>query len=298
MEKKDARINEHELVPHSETWDTVAESYHIELEEADYQLAEAIEKKLLENGLEQGDSLIEMGCGSGHISACLAQKGYKVTLVDFSPVALEKAKLTFEHYGINGNFILSDLFKLDKDIEAHDYAWNSGVMEHFGDKELIKLMQNIAPYATKGVLYLMPNITSIAYLLMRARLMSSDEWIYGEEYLRNDYDIILKNIGYQYVNKSYVSTSDISAYQIWQAEKKQGNISELYRLLAKEYMLPDHEGYLVAYFASNSENSISKPIDYVGTAIQDTRLFDLVATKIGYTEIKKKKKKRKNLNII
>lgn len=274
-----------ELIAKPETWDAVAETYNVELEAGDKQLADSIEEILQKNGMQPGDSLIEMGCGSGHLSLCLAQKGYKVTLIDFSPVALEKAQQTFEKYGVQGEFILGDLFNLDETIPVCDFAWNSGVMEHFGDDEIITLLKNIGQHAKKGALYLVPNSNSIAYLLMRARTMADDQWIYGEEYLRRDYDIILKKLGYKNVCKSYVSTASISAYQMWKAEREQGNVSELYKQLVEEKMLPPEEGYLIAYFASNCD----EPVDvegYSGTTVQDTREFDFVAKKIGYAEQK------------
>lgn len=278
-------VKNEKLVATPETWDKVAEAYSIELEDGDYQLASNIEDILISHGLKPGDSLIEMGCGSGHLSLCLAQKGYKVTLVDFSSVALEKARLTFEKYGVEGEFILGDLFNLDEKLPVYDYAWNSGVMEHFGDDEIAALMKNIGKHAKKGVLYLVPNSNSIAYLLMRARLMADDEWIYGEEYLRRDYADILTRLGYKKVEKSFVTTAAVSAYQMWKADKEQGNISELYKRLSEENMLPEQEGYLVSYYASDREDAIEEK-KYSGSTVQDTRIFDLVAKKIGYNEQK------------
>lgn len=279
-------VKNEKLVATPETWDKVAETYSVELEEGDLQLASDIEGILKNHGLQKGDSLIEMGCGSGHLSLCLAQKGYKVTLVDFSSVALEKAKLTFKRYGVEGEFILGDLFNLDENLPVCDYAWNSGVMEHFGDDEIITLMKNIGKHAKRGVLYLVPNSNSIAYLLMRARLMADDEWIYGEEYLRRDYEEILQVMGYKNIEKSYVTTAAISSYQMWKAEKEQANISELYRNLAEEKLLPEKEGYLVSYYASNAADIVEK-VKYRGSTVRDTKVFDSVAKRIGYNELKR-----------
>ena len=284
-EHSELNVENQKLVAKPETWDMVAETYNIAIEDGEAQLADNIEKILKSKGLDKGGSLVEMGCGSGHLSACLAKKGYKVTLVDFSSVALEKAKQTFEKYGLTGEFILGDLFKLSESVPECDFAWNSGVMEHFGDEEIIILMENIRKYAKKGVLYLVPNSNSIAYLLMRARLMADDKWIYGKEYLRRDYKEILSELGYRVVEKSYISTATVSAYQMWKAEREQGNISELYKELAEEKMLPVEEGYLIGYFASEHEKDMEVKKEYIGTALQDTRLFDLVACKIGYKEL-------------
>lgn len=272
-----------ELVAKPETWNKVAETYKIELEDGDFQLADDIEKELICHGLKPGDSLIEMGCGSGHLSCCLAKKGYKVTLVDFSPVALEKARLIFEKYGVEGEFILGDLLNLDESLSVYDFAWNSGVMEHFGDKEIITLMKNVGKCARKGVLYLVPNSNSVAYLLMRARLIADNEWIYGEEYLRRDYDNILRILGYKYIKKTFIPTVAISAYQMWKAEKEQGIVSELYRKLAEEGMLPEQESYLVSYYASDIEDVIQQE-SYSGLTVQDTRIFDMICKGFGYVE--------------
>lgn len=285
---------ENQLIAKPETWDAVAETYNIEIEESDIKLADDIEKMLLRLGLQKGDSLIEMGCGSGHLSACLAQKGYRVILLDFSPIALGKAQETFKKYNLTGEFILGDIFHLDESVPVCDFAWNSGVMEHFGDYEITILVNNIQKYAQKGVLYLVPNSNSIAYLLMRARLMSEDKWIYGEEYLRRDYEIILKNVGYQHIVKSYISTASISAYQMWKAEKEEGNISELYKQLLQEKMLPEEESYLLAYYASNYTLPTTSS-SYAGTTLEDTRLFNLVAKSIGYINQKQQIEKQANI---
>lgn len=276
-------VASNQLVLKQGLWNDVAETYNITIEDSEIQWANEIEKILLEHGLKEGDSLIEMGCGSGHLSACLARKGYHVVLVDFSSIALEKASQTFEKYDLQGEFILADLAQLDESIPICDFAWNSEVMEYSDDESIIFLIQAIAKHAQKGVLYLVPNINSIAYLLMRARLIADDKWISVEEYLRQDYELLLKKSGYQFVEKFYITISSISTYQMWKAEKEKGNISELYKKLSEEGILPLREGYLVAYYATNYEQSITST-NYQSTTEYDTKLFDLIATKIGYTE--------------
>lgn len=303
--KKDWKNDRQEAMP--ETWDKVAESYKTDLESGERELAEKIEGILIKKGLQPGDSLIEMGCGSGHLSLCLAQKGYRVTLVDFSRTALEKARQAFEKYGESAEFILGDLFQLDEKVPVHDFAWNSGVMEHFSDEKIMDLMRQVGRFAKKGILYLVPNSGSIAYLLMRARLMADGKWPYGQEYLRNDYDWILKKLGYQEVSKEYITTASVSAYQVWKAEKEQGTVSRLYKVLAQEQVLPQEEGYLAVYYVPaakyvpnfHKESDPSEPCvektekeepmreqAFVHSAARETQLFDLASVKAGYEEMK------------
>ena len=97
------------LVPSVEVWDKVADTYTLEIENGEYQIAEEVENLLKAMGVEPGASLIELGSGSGHLSACLAMKGYKTALFDFSPVALNKAKQTYDFYNLHGEFIQGDL---------------------------------------------------------------------------------------------------------------------------------------------------------------------------------------------
>lgn len=273
------------LVPNVEVWDKVADTYHIEIEKGEYQIAEEVETLLKAMGIEPGASLIELGSGSGHLSACLAMKGYKTALLDFSPVALEKAKQTYDRYGLQGEFIQGDLMGENTPAKQYDVAWNSGVMEHFGDIELQKAFRNAADFSLKGILIIVPNPKSISYNLMRARLMSEKQWIYGTEYLRDDYEKILQEIGFVSVRTTYLLTSEISSAHMYTAAQQASNIDQLYKTLMDEHMLPDSEGYLVAYTAFKEQ--YQKPEDspkwYTGNTESKTKIFDISSENFGLT---------------
>lgn len=100
------------LRPTPQIWDAVAEDYTIELADSDRELASEIMRIFQKNGIKPGARLLELGSGSGHLSACMAQCGYNVTLLDFSAKALEKSRQTFEKYGLEGKFIQGDLLDL------------------------------------------------------------------------------------------------------------------------------------------------------------------------------------------
>ena len=44
-----------------------------------------------------GDKILDLGCGMGHYSNYMAQKGFKVTGVDFSSKMIEIAKANFKN---------------------------------------------------------------------------------------------------------------------------------------------------------------------------------------------------------
>jgi len=63
------------------------------------------------NNLEEGSNL-EVGSGTGIISALLVSYGFKVILLDISETAIKISKNVFIKNKINSDFILGDLFNM------------------------------------------------------------------------------------------------------------------------------------------------------------------------------------------
>ncbi len=53
-------------------------------------------------------SAIDLGAGEGRNAVWLAQRGWKVTAVDFSSVGLEKGAKLAEHHGVEVDFVVAD----------------------------------------------------------------------------------------------------------------------------------------------------------------------------------------------
>ncbi|NOX30695.1 MAG: methyltransferase domain-containing protein [Actinobacteria bacterium] len=53
-------------------------------------------------------SAIDLGAGEGRNAVWLAQRGWKVTAVDFSPVGLEKGAKLAEHHNVEVDFVVAD----------------------------------------------------------------------------------------------------------------------------------------------------------------------------------------------
>lgn len=60
--------------------------------------------------------ILVLGCGEGHDAAFFAQAGHRVTAVDISPLALEKASKLYGHIA-DLQFVQADLFKLSPEYE-------------------------------------------------------------------------------------------------------------------------------------------------------------------------------------
>lgn len=116
------------------------------------------------NGFDNKE-ICELGCGSGYSSLLMAQKGAKVTLVDFSHNALNYSKELCSYMKIDidkVNFIKEDGFRLNKKIGKFDVVWNCGVIEHYEHDAAVNLIEKIASHTKVGgkVMITLPNLLS------------------------------------------------------------------------------------------------------------------------------------------
>ncbi len=77
---------------------------------------------------------LDLGCGTGTSSIYLAQHGWRVTGVDFSPKAIELARDKAQHAGVNPEFYVGDVSRLDFLREPFDFIFDIGCL-HGLDRE-------------------------------------------------------------------------------------------------------------------------------------------------------------------
>ena len=195
-------------------WDDIAKNYTDTPDEGEIEIAMDIEGVLHKNGIFANSSLLEAGCGSGHISAFLANKGYETTLLDFSEIALNKAKQVYEKNKLVGRFIKSDLFDISPEsVGYHDVVWNSGVLEHFDGWQIIQSMQKMANVAKKFVIILVPNPKSSSYMGFRKKTLENGDWKWGLEILRDNLKDLATVSGLEIVEEHYLGTSHIKYFE-------------------------------------------------------------------------------------
>ncbi|MCI4433275.1 MAG: methyltransferase domain-containing protein, partial [Nitrosopumilus sp.] len=195
-------------------WDDIAKNYTDTPDEGEIEIAIDIEGVLHKNGIFANSSLLEAGCGSGHISAFLANKGYETTLLDFSEIALNKAKQVYEKNKLVGRFIKSDLFDISPEsVGYHDVVWNSGVLEHFDGWQIIQSMQKMANVAKKFVIILVPNPKSSSYMGFRKKTLENGDWKWGLEILRDNLKDLATVSGLEIVEEHYLGTSHIKYFE-------------------------------------------------------------------------------------
>ncbi|MCP4914188.1 MAG: class I SAM-dependent methyltransferase [Oligoflexia bacterium] len=63
--------------------------------------------------IPRGAKVLDLGMGEGRNAVFLARKGYKVTGVDISSVAVKKSKMLAKEFGVRINTLVADLEKYD-----------------------------------------------------------------------------------------------------------------------------------------------------------------------------------------
>jgi ubiquinone/menaquinone biosynthesis C-methylase UbiE len=136
---------------------------------------------ILEN-TSKGNKVLELGSGSGVLSSILSEKGRKLTLVDFSEDNLDFSKTLFRKLDLKAEFIKSNVLnKFPFKNKSFDCVFSSGLLEHFNDKEIIKILKESKRVSRKLVISLMPNANSLPYHLGKLIQEKEGKWIYGKE---------------------------------------------------------------------------------------------------------------------
>ena len=234
--------------PDADTWDKVALSDYVdEFQPYEISLAKEILTLFKKYKLENA-SLIETGSGSGHLAAYFAQNGYEVSLVDYSKEALRKSQLFFERLKLKAEFFHADITKLSKYVDKkYDVIFSSGVLEHFNDKDLSKILNESYKVSKGYLIFLVPNPRSLPYLLFRIKAMKNGDWLYGKEYLRENYEYFIKQAGFKLLGKEYLGMSFANGYIKYVFGESEG--LKHFNDLVDFNLIPVEEAYLTAFIA-------------------------------------------------
>jgi len=201
-----------DIRPNVQEWQRISTDYSPEIQPFARGLAAEIESVLKRAGIRPPASLLEVGCGSGHLSACLKSAGYATTLGDFAPDAIDASKEAWKAAlpdDESTRFLHLDINRLDKDLEAagvedkHDVVWNSGLVEHFSRRSLVGALDQMRRASKDAVLILVPNSESLIYLAYRFRIAEMGKWNVGVEMLRTDYVSAAREAGLSVVDSGY-----------------------------------------------------------------------------------------------
>ena len=121
-----------------------------ELERPDSNLIEIVKK---ENILPC--KTLEIGCGTGSNAIWLAQNKFEVTGIDFSSLAIEKAKVKSQKQRVEIQFFIKDFFEQEpgqkKGETDFEFIFDRGCFHSFEDKEDRKTFaENVSLHLKEG----------------------------------------------------------------------------------------------------------------------------------------------------
>jgi predicted deacetylase len=90
--------------------------------------------------IKQGDRVLELGCGRGELGYLCAKAGADVTMVDFSPEAIELAKETMKEFP-RTKFICCDVKEFP--INKYDHTFALELFEHLHQWELQEVIKRV-----------------------------------------------------------------------------------------------------------------------------------------------------------
>lgn len=166
----------------SETWDKVAYGYNFFAESQPDYLSNYYH--LGKNIGRLGDKkILEVGSGSGQVSAYLASKGALVHLVDISEKSLKFSKNFFKLKKLQVKIYKQDAFKMKFEDESFDCVWNAGVLEHYDDKRKQEMLTEMWRLVKKGgkLIVCVPNSFDLFFLLAKYILKLRKKWVFGYE---------------------------------------------------------------------------------------------------------------------
>ena len=115
-------------------------------------LARAVDARALAR--DGGGRALDVGCGSGHFAACMAELGLAVTAIDYIPDAVAMARETCRRRGVAVDVVEADALEYRPD-EPFDLVFDSGCLHNMSGAELAAYRRRLAHWLAPGGDYLL-----------------------------------------------------------------------------------------------------------------------------------------------
>jgi SAM-dependent methyltransferase len=107
---------------------------------------------------DAGLSVLDLGCGTGADSIYLAERGFDVTGVDFTPIAINRARAAAELAGVSDRcrFVLGDITAPVPGIAGpHDVILDFGALDDMVGAERQAMTDTIHHYSRSGTIFVL-----------------------------------------------------------------------------------------------------------------------------------------------
>ena len=97
---------------------------------------------------------LEIGCGTGTNAVYLAQRGFDVTAIDVSALAIEQAKAKADQAGVAVRFLVGDILQSPELGPPFEFVFDRGVYHHLRTVDLNGFLKVLERMTKPGSLYL------------------------------------------------------------------------------------------------------------------------------------------------
>ena len=108
------------------------------------------QKTLLDVADRITGSILDSGCGSGENALFFADRGHKVTGIDFLPEPISHAKRKAAERGLSATFLVMDALALKELPEVFDNVIDSGLFHVFSDEDRRRYVDGLASVLRPG----------------------------------------------------------------------------------------------------------------------------------------------------
>ena len=106
--------------------------------------------EVVEDGRLPPGRAIDLGCGTGANAIFLAQHGFEVTGIDFSPTAIRKAREAAASAGGSVDFEVGDLTALPPGLGVFDVLVDFSTLDDLSSAQRDRYVENVLPLAAEG----------------------------------------------------------------------------------------------------------------------------------------------------
>ncbi|MDO4550114.1 MAG: class I SAM-dependent methyltransferase [Planctomycetia bacterium] len=109
--------------------------------------------RLVEEKLVSPCSTLEIGCGSGVDAIYLAKKGFEVTAIDSSPMAIDRAHSRAKNDNVLLRIVYDDIFKFTPSAGTYDFVYDIGFYHFIRKTHLTQFMDILWKLTKPGSMY-------------------------------------------------------------------------------------------------------------------------------------------------
>ncbi len=169
-------------------------------------------------------SVIEIGTGTGALSAFISWFLPTVIAIDNDKEVLKRAKINCKRYGRKVNFVVADAFNLPFKDNATMICFSQGFFEHFQNEEIKKLISEQIRVCRKFILFNVPSDRYPVKPFGNERLMPPLEW---------EKIVQLNSLKKRFVSKIRYSKIDVEAIKYLFIKKRWQGFFEIVGIIKK-----------------------------------------------------------------